>query len=248
MQESTVDIDELPVAVAGLVAVIGCDGSGKTSLTKDLEAILRNDGPVERRYLGTVSGETGDKIKRLPVIGIRLEHYLAAKARRAQDTRKKLPGTGTALLMYLFSLRRRHHIRELLALSRRGVVVIADRFPQAQIPGFHYDGTGLSGPHGDNWMIRKLAAKERELYRWMASHIPSLVIRLNIDLETALARKPDHNSVELRDKIAVASKLGFNGARIVDIDARAPYPQVLDATLKAVRESLGIVPPGVDLP
>jgi thymidylate kinase len=180
------------------------------------------------------------------VIGIGLEHYLAAKACRAQDMRKKLPGTATALVMYLLSLRRRLHIRRVLGLSRRGVVVITDRFPQAEIPGFRYDGPGLSGPCGNSWLIRKLAVRERKLYEWMAGHAPSLVIRLNVDLETALARKPDHNSDELRDKIAVASKLRFNGARIVDIDACAPYPQVLDEALQAIRESLGIVPAGVD--
>jgi len=66
-----------------------------------------------------------------------------------------------------------------------------------------------------------------------------LVIRLNIDVETALTRKPDHQPRELRDKIEVAPKLRFNGANIVDIDTRVPYAQVLDAALQAVSASLG---------
>jgi thymidylate kinase len=246
MQESTTDAGyasnaSKPAApLAGVIAVIGCDGSGKTSLTHDLLAILRRNGPAERRYLGTVSGEMGDQIKRLPMIGIKFERYLAAKARRAQDMRKRLPGASTAFVMYLFSLRRARHFREILDLSRRGVIVITDRFPQAEIPGFHYDGPGLSGARSDNWLVRKLAERELKIYEQMANHPPFLLIRLNVDLETALSRKPDHKPGELRDKIKVAPKLRFNGAHIVDVDASVPYSQVLAAAVDAVNKSLNL--------
>ena len=238
MLESISHVVELPAPLAGVVAVIGCDGSGKSTLTNDLMARLRGRGPIERRYLGLVSGEMGDKIKRLPLIGPQLERYLAAKARRAQDQRQKLPGTGTAIVMYLLSLWRARQFRRILALSRRGVVVITDRYPQAEVPGFHYDGPGLPGADSDSWLVRKLAAREFKLYQWMASHVPSLVIRLNIDADTALARKPDHKVTELLDKIAVAPRLRFNGARILDLDARDPYPQVLGKALQAVNNAI----------
>lgn len=243
MQESTIDAgntsaSQTAVPLPGVIAVIGCDGSGKTSLTHDLLAILRRNGPAERRYLGTVSGEMGDQIKRLPMIGIRFERYLAAKARRAQDMRKRLPGVSTAFVMYLFSLRRARHFREIIELSRRGIVVITDRFPQAEIPGFHYDGPGLSGARSNNWLVRKLAERERTIYEEMASHPPFLLIRLSVDLETALSRKPDHKPAELRDKIEVAPKLRFNGAHIVEVDASVTYPQVLAASVDAINKSL----------
>src|SRR5690606_21101170 len=54
------------IHLPGVVAVVGCDGSGKTRLVKDLVAALRQERPAERRYMGLISGETGDKIKRLP--------------------------------------------------------------------------------------------------------------------------------------------------------------------------------------
>lgn len=223
-----------PAPLAGVVAVIGCDGTGKSTLTTDLMSHLHDIGPIQRRYLGLVSGEMGDKIKRLPLIGPRLEHYLAGKARRAQDMRQKLPGNTTAVVMYLLSLWRAHQFRRLVALSRRGVLVITDRYPQAEIPGFHYDGPGLTGTPTQSWLIRKLAAREVKLYQWMASHVPALVIRLNIDVGTAHARKPDHPLSELQDKIAVVPRLRFNGANILDLDACEPYAQVLDAALQAI--------------
>ncbi|MDP1696516.1 MAG: hypothetical protein Q8L45_01805 [Xanthomonadaceae bacterium] len=238
MLETIAPTDVLHAPLAGVVAVVGCDGTGKSTLTADLLANLRRKGPAERRYMGLVSGEMGNKIKQLPIIGIRLERYLAAKARRAQDMKKKLPGTFTAIVMYLLSLWRVAQLRRVMQLSHDGVLVIADRYPQAEIPGFNYDGPGLTAHRTNNWLIRKLAAREQKLYEWMSEQKPALIIRLTIDADTAYARKPDHHLSELRDKISVMPRLRYNGANVRDIDSRMPYPQVLQAALQAINAAL----------
>jgi len=220
----------------GVIAVIGCDGSGKSTLTADLLRHLQKQGPAQRRYLGIVSGEVGDKIKALPLIGVRLERYLAAKAFRAQDMKKKIPGTGTAIIMHLLSYWRALHLIKVMRLSRRGVKIIADRYPQAEIAGFRYDGPGVTATEDDSWLLRKLAAREQKLYQWMAQYKPALVIRLNIDVETAFSRKPDHDMNELKDKIAVMPQLNFNGAKICELDAKAPYDEVLAGALAAISQ------------
>ena len=228
---------EPPTLLKGVFAVVGCDGTGKTMLTHDLQEKLRAQAPTERRYLGLVSGEMGDKIKNLPFLGVRLENNLHRKANRALDMEKKLPGTGTALIMYLFSLWRALLLLQVRRLSRRGVQVITDRYPQAQIPGFHYDGPGLTVGRTSSWLVRKLALGEQKIYEWMAKQQPALVIRLNIDEDTAHSRKLDHDIEELRDKISVMPRLDFNGARVCEIDAATPYPQVLESALQAIDEA-----------
>jgi thymidylate kinase len=237
MLENSNNTSDLPVQLDGVFAVVGCDGTGKTTLTADLLAQLRNKGPAKRCYLGLVSGETGDKIKSLPFIGVRLEHNLHNKANRALDMEKKLPGTGTAIIMYLLTLVRMVRLLRIMRLSSRGVQVIADRYPQAEIPGFHYDGPDLTVNRTGNWLVRKLAEREQKLYEWMAEQKPTLVIRLNIDADTAHARKPDHGIAELVDKISAISRLNFNGAQICEIDACNPYPQVLEAALQAISQA-----------
>ena len=79
-----------------------------------------------------------------------------------------------------------------------------------------------------------MAEGEQKLYGWMAEQRPALVIRLNIDEDTAQARKLDHDIEELRDKISMMPRLSFNGAKICDIDASVPYPQVLEAVLQEI--------------
>jgi hypothetical protein len=237
MPEKSKSNSDLPQSLDGVFAVVGCDGTGKTTLTADLLANLDKKGPTRRRYLGLVSGETGDKIKDLPFIGVRLENYLHNKANRALDMEQKLPGTGTAIIMYVLSLWRSLLLLRVIRLSRRGVQVITDRYPQVEIPGFHYDGPGLTVNRTDNWLVRKLAEREHSLYEWMAGQKPALVIRLNIDAEAAHARKPDHEIEELRDKISVMTRLNFNGAQVCDIDTTAPYPEVLANALQAIKKS-----------
>tara|TARA_R110001592_G_scaffold363372_2_gene686151 strand:+ start:11305 stop:12051 length:747 start_codon:yes stop_codon:yes gene_type:complete len=237
MQELTTHSTEQPVLLAGVFAVVGCDGTGKSTLTHDLLQRLRAQGPAKRSYLGLVSGEMGDKIKELPFIGVRLENNLHKKANRALDMEKKLPGTGTALIMYVLSLWRALLMFRVIRYSRRNVKVITDRYPQAEIPGFHYDGPGLTTDRTSHWLVRKLAAQEQKLYQWMAKYRPAVVIRLNIDAAAAHARKPDHDMAELRDKIDVMHRLNYNGSQIREIDATTPYPQVLEAALAAIREA-----------
>lgn len=135
--------EQLPEYIPGLIAVVGCDGTGKSTLTADLVKNLREKWVTERRYLGLVSGEDGDKIKRLPFVGVWLERRLAAKSSKTQSMSTKSPAIWAALIMYGFSLRRRANLRKALHLAQSGVLVISDRYPQAEISGFHYDGPGI---------------------------------------------------------------------------------------------------------
>ena len=55
--------------LAPLIAIIGADGSGKTTLAKDLAAEIARERPAEYVYLGLGSGPIGHKIAALPLIG-----------------------------------------------------------------------------------------------------------------------------------------------------------------------------------
>ncbi len=220
--------------LTGVIAIVGCDGTGKSTLSADLLKYLKQMGPARRHYLGLVSGEAGDKIKSLPFFGVRLERYLANKASRAQDMKRALPSTWTSLVMFCLSYYRALQLLRVRRFSKKGMWVIADRFPQAEIPGFHYDGPGLTTHRTNSWLVRKLAAREQKLYHWMANFQPELIIRLDIDADTAFSRKPDHDMHELKDKIAVMTQLNYNGASIIDLDATRPYKEVLAAAIAGI--------------
>ena len=224
--------------MAALIAFVGCDGSGKSTLSTDILADIAAGRRVELCYLGLGSGAIGERLKRLPLVGAALERRLARKARQTRTRGQKIPGLPTAIVVYLFSVVRLRRFRRMLALRRAGVTVITDRYPQVEVPGF-YDGPGLSAARPGNWAVAALARQERRMYDWMASFRPDVVIRLNVDADTAHARKPDHGYELLRQKVNVTPRLRFGGARIVDLDSREPYGAVRAAVAQIVRATLG---------
>jgi biopolymer transport protein ExbD len=59
-------------------------------------------------------------------------------------------------------------------------------------------------------------------------------LRLDIDVDTAYARKPDHSYEEFEDKISAMVRIQYNGSRIIELDARAPYDEVLAKALDSI--------------
>ncbi|WP_441007612.1 hypothetical protein [Tatumella ptyseos] len=224
-----------PIVVPRMVAIVGCDGSGKSTITADLIKAMQKIRPTERRYLGLISGEDGDKIKKLPIIGVWLERRLAKKSEKTQSMRSEAPPLWAAFIMYALSCWRSSNFHKAKALAESGVLVIADRYPQAEISGFHYDGPGLGVERVKGWLLKEMAKREVVIYEKLANYQPELIIRLDIDVETAFARKPDHSYQELSDKIEVMRQLTYNGANILDLDSRKPYDEVLASVVAAVK-------------
>lgn len=225
--------------LAPLIAIIGCDGSGKSTVSREILTWLRGHGPVATAHLGKQSGNVGRAITRWPVIGAWAGRVIVRKtdSTRKQRDNKKNPGLFTALVIIVFLLRRLRRFRRMLALRRQGLMVITDRYPQLDFPGAS-DSTDLSATAAGSLIVRWLARREQAAYEWMTSYRPDLVIRLNVDLDTACARKPDHRRELLREKMAILPLLKFNGAEIVDVDANRPLADVLAAARAAVTHTL----------
>jgi len=221
----------MPHSHAPLVALVGSDGSGKSTVGAALLDWMSGQRPTALCHLGKQTGNVGRAIARWPLIGRRFDKAIAKKA----DSAKKPggPSTATAIVIYLFSMRRVRRFRRMLALRRQGVAILTDRFPQIEVPG-PMDGLGLSLAPPRNAIVRWLAAREVRQYRAMVAHRPDLVIRLKVDLATAITRKPDHRASSLETKIVDLAKLDFGGAPILDIDATQPLDRVLDQARLAI--------------
>ncbi|MFP5303336.1 hypothetical protein R2R70_19315, partial [Cobetia sp. SIMBA_158] len=68
----------------------------------------------------------------LPLVGVWLERRLAAKSSKTQSMKTKSPALWAAVIMYCFSLRRMANLRKVQRLAQSGVLVVSDRFPQAE--------------------------------------------------------------------------------------------------------------------
>jgi thymidylate kinase len=221
--------------LAPLIAIVGSDGSGKSTVGQALLEWMRETRSAELCHLGKQSGNMGRALARMPLVGRRVDRAIEEKVKEAGSN--KGPSLLATLTIYAFSLRRVRRFRRMLAVRRSGVAVLADRFPQLAVPD-GLDGPGFGKvPHGRG-LARRLAAREWRAFEWMTNHRPDLVIRLHVDVETAVARKPDHRPAGLAKKIEKIEKLTFNGAPIAEVDATRPLDQVLDEAKRAVSEVL----------
>lgn len=196
---------------------------------------MNESRPTALCHLGKQTGNIGRAIGQWPLIGRRATKAIEYRTNKAKDVAG--PGLMTAIIIYLFSMRRVRRFKRMLAARERGMTILTDRYPQLEVPG-KMDGLGLDVDAKVGALVNRLARMERKHYEWMASYKPDLVIRLNVDLATAIARKPDHRPQSLEIKIRDLSRLTFGGARMVDIDATAPLDAVLDRAKAAITEVL----------
>ncbi|MCX2565748.1 nucleoside triphosphate hydrolase [Acetobacter suratthaniensis] len=231
----------LPGRRVPVIALVGSDGSGKTTLGATLFDWMNTRQPTRFCHLGKQTGSWGRAIARMPLIGRRADKAIAGKA--VQSRQGQGVGPGAALIIFLLSMRRLLRFVRMRGLHKRGYVILTDRYPQAVVPG-PMDGPGLVARQPKHGLVRLLTRLEQAVYVWMAGFRPDLVLRLNIDLATALARKPDHRPETLRQKVADVPRLSFNGAPVVELDATQPLQEVLETARYHVSAVLEAYQPG----
>ncbi|HEY0269488.1 MAG TPA: nucleoside triphosphate hydrolase [Sphingomonas sp.] len=221
-----------------LIAIVGSDGAGKSTIGEALLAWLRESRRVEMCHLGKQTGNIGRWLRRLPFLGGGVDRQLLKTGDKAREDSG--PGAVSALVIYHLSMRRVRRFRRMMKIRRSGVTILADRYPQMAVPSPRMDGTHFNAPHPRSRLVRMLARREQAAYRWMTGYPPDLVIRLNVDLATAAARKPDHRYASLAAKIEQVPRLTYNGAPILDIDATQPLAIVVQQAKAGIARALAL--------
>lgn len=217
-----------------LIAIVGCDGSGKSTITEALQQWLSKSHPTRTCHLGKQSGNMGRALAKFPLFGARLEQSIQKKAKVAQSSAG--PSAVTAMGIYAFTLRRERRFKRMMRLRSAGNLILADRFPQIDMAGA-MDGPGLNNAKSTG-LQAWLAKKEQRKFRAMVAHHPDLILRLNVSLDIAAARKPDHIRSSLARKIDELSRLRFGGAPLIEINADDPLDTVLSHAKAAISAML----------
>ncbi|MDI2091451.1 nucleoside/nucleotide kinase family protein [Commensalibacter oyaizuii] len=223
-----------------VIAIIGVDGSGKSTLCNELMVWLKDQYPTRLCHLGRQTGGIARTIARLPFVGKKIDHNIANKTNKARMN--KGPNGFVACVMFLLSLKRVYRFCKMLQLEKQGFLILTDRYPQTSVIG-GLDGPDMTVDHPKSNIARYLTRLERRLYHWMTDHQPDLVIRLNVDIETAMRRKPDHRLSSITKKIESIQQLTFKDAPILDLNSHQ-YPigqivqQAKDAISKTIEKSL----------
>ena len=222
-----------------LIALVGADGSGKSSLAKRVATWLRWKLDARVIYFG--SGDGPSSFLRLPFRQV-LRLVIAARRDTRQPIaplRERVPTAVRALWALVLALEKRRRLMQVWRARNRGLVVVCDRYPQNQIMGFS------DGPLLDRWKyarspwLRMLARWEATPYAWAQAHAPDLVLRLRVTPWVAVRRKPEMQLDEVCRRERAVAELRFPIAtRVRDVNADRAWDDVLLECKREVWEEL----------
>ncbi len=213
-----------------LISVIGSDGSGKSTVCEHLISCIEKYGPAAMVHLGKQAGNVERVVVKFPFMGRFLKKKID-KNKIKVDKASLTPAAATVIMVFV--IRRLLRFRRMLALRQQGKIILSDRFPQVEIPSA-FDGPTIPKKVQGNRFVQWIARKEWAAFEWMSQQKPDLVIKLNVDLDVAFARKPDHSRDSLARKVAIVPLLTFPGSEVVSIDANLPLEEVLTKAESAV--------------
>lgn len=193
-----------------VIAFVGSDGSGKSTLTRDILNWLTYKIDAHYFYFGKnpfIFSYNKQIISKTDL--------LFKQDKLSQLLRKLLGNTYYPILIN----RKVEMLEHAKRMSRTGSVVVCDRFPQLDVKGMN-DGPHL---HADDWC----ADMEMKHFAKVRNNDADLVFRLLVSPEVACARKPEHSSDMIRVKCENIGKISFGSAKVIDINADQPYEQVL---------------------
>jgi len=237
-----------------VVAFVGSDGSGKSTVVREIAGWLSWKLDVRAFYMG--SGDGPASLLRRP-----LQAFAALWGRaRARFPSPPTDEAGAAAIGTLGNARpgarlarsvwrcawslalareKRDRLGEVRRARNLGMVAICDRYPQCQFGGFN------DGPQLGSWLehpsrlLRTAAAWELAAYRCAERAPPDLVVKLHVPAAVAAQRKEDTSLEQLTRKAAAIRALRFPaGVRVVDIDAAQPLDTVLVQVKRAIWEAL----------
>ncbi len=227
-----------PAAGGRTVAIVGIDGSGKTTVIEALVATFGWRMNVATLYLG--SSRPGPRTRAAQALARlirRLNGRLPAKERGEgwPSRARRFVVDGALGLRALAEARERERRVQVGSnLASRGWLVLFDRYPlpALEVGSRRMDAQRMGTPSTDaGWFAREIARREAAIYARIGQ--PDLTIALRIDAATARARKPE--SPEMLDaKAAALAGLGEDDGRLVIIDAAMPLDDVLRHAAVAV--------------
>lgn len=227
-----------------IIAFIGVDGCGKSTLSEEVRSWLDYKIEVKRFYMGEGDG----KVNLFATLVKKVYSLLYAKKQRNRISVKTNSGNNNkkvkfleqpieylkkyihALMIYSVVKSNYRKIRKMNQYRMNGGFSILDRYPQLQHEGMN-DGLKLNryATVLDSKFIQKLAYKERKFMEITNDIQPDIVFRLNIRPEISMKRKPEEQTDyhAIKEKADACSTIYYKKSKMIEIDAEQDLNKVI---------------------
>lgn len=247
------------------ICFIGADGSGKTTISDDIEQWLSERMACRKFYLGngdqyhSFSKQIAGRLSRVyrksqqrgrgretaaVALSVTDSGVVGRTGRNRETGIKELVRYPLSMTVAYGHMRFAYHslkiVEEAEDYKKNGGIAIFDRYPQMQFEGI-YDGPKIPVKfrnYLDRDIFRYMARRESEVLKKATHHAPSIVFRLVVPPEVSLQRKPDHDYENVRRKAEITEKLVFSQSEDHVIDATKAYDKELLEVKRIIWESL----------
>lgn len=209
--------DQRPSGRGAFLALVGLDGSGKTTLARNLAHRVTSDA----RFAGV------RYFHWLPTPGQTVEFPLPEPGNQPRN-RKQQRGVWAAMLSILRLLKNLIRVRlawwrSLRPLLRRGGLVMLDRY----YFNYYLDPVSVKFFASKRWLDR--------LCRFFPR--PDYVILLRPPMEVLTRRKQELSAAEIIQQNTQLEGMRFDGAHIIEVDATQASEKIADYILDTIRTS-----------
>lgn len=219
-----------------VIAIVGGDGAGKSSIVGALSAWLAPTFAVRRIHLGKPP-KSATTLALKGAIAVARRFGMFDNTRRPpwiqeSEGGNRFPGHAWLIWHVLTARDRVRAYRRARRFASGGGIVISDRYPLARLR--FMDGrrtAGVDTSPGASRLARALTAYERRCYEHIRE--PDVLIVLRLEPETAVARRSDEDPDFVRPRSREVWQADWTSSRAHVIDASLPLPDVL-AAVKAI--------------
>lgn len=217
-------------AGGALVALVGGDGSGKTTAVEGLDRWLSKKFDVRRFHMGKPPRSA---LTLAVIVALRLSEML--RGRKPLDG--AFPGYLRLLRWVLASRDRRRLYARVRRFTTNGGIALCDRFPVGRLrlmDGPNIARTVGRAPAGR--LVRLMLEAEERNYRGIME--PDVLFVLRVEPETAVRRKTIESEEHVRTRSRELWEQDWTGTRAHVVDAGRPASEVLEHLQSALWRQL----------
>jgi thymidylate kinase len=211
-----------------VISIVGLDGSGKSTLVREVRRWLGAEVDMMPCYFGTGDGEPSLFFRPFKAVSRWVARMVHTRPKGASHgvVSNRPPGLGYSVLFAVWAvvvaIEKRQKILATQRGAGRGLVVVTDRYPQNEIAEFN-DGPLLHRLLRCPVWLRRF---EASVYEMAQRARPDLLIKLQVGPETVVQREPQMVKSIIDQRIAWLNELTFSSTRVVSIDATRPLEEV----------------------